>query len=127
MIRRPPRSTRTDTLFPYTTLFRSVAYLRVFPASRLVHRLASSRCVDKSDQTSGGWFEEESWRIGKRQGRIRGCRRIGSCAAVRCHHDAQGAAVVTAIEGHYPDHSRCGGGAVPARWLRSPGDRKSVV
>src|SRR3546814_20683036 len=26
MIRRPPRSTRTDTLFPYTTLFRSVLY-----------------------------------------------------------------------------------------------------
>src|SRR3546814_2284467 len=27
MIRRPPRSTRTDTLFPYTTLFRSLAVL----------------------------------------------------------------------------------------------------
>src|SRR3546814_7144677 len=27
MIRRPPRSTRTDTLFPYTTLFRSVSIL----------------------------------------------------------------------------------------------------
>src|SRR3546814_7604985 len=27
MIRRPPRSTRTDTLFPYTTLFRSVGRL----------------------------------------------------------------------------------------------------
>src|SRR3546814_10547545 len=27
MIRRPPRSTRTDTLFPYTTLFRSVRYV----------------------------------------------------------------------------------------------------
>src|SRR3546814_6089880 len=26
MIRRPPRSTRTDTLFPYTTLFRSQAF-----------------------------------------------------------------------------------------------------
>src|SRR3546814_3199365 len=26
MIRRPPRSTRTDTLFPYTTLFRSVGF-----------------------------------------------------------------------------------------------------
>src|SRR3546814_18730825 len=26
MIRRPPRSTRTDTLFPYTTLFRSRAF-----------------------------------------------------------------------------------------------------
>src|SRR3546814_12340289 len=25
MLRRPPRSTRTDTLFPYTTLFRSLA------------------------------------------------------------------------------------------------------
>src|SRR3546814_7231113 len=28
MIRRPPRSTRTDTLFPYTTLFRSKAATR---------------------------------------------------------------------------------------------------
>src|SRR3546814_5984922 len=28
MIRRPPRSTRTDTLFPYTTLFRSVQDVR---------------------------------------------------------------------------------------------------
>src|SRR3546814_10450067 len=31
MIRRPPRSTRTDTLFPYTTLFRS---LRAKPKKR---------------------------------------------------------------------------------------------
>src|SRR3546814_9694237 len=30
MIRRPPRSTRTDTLFPYTTLFRSTRNLRNF-------------------------------------------------------------------------------------------------
>src|SRR3546814_7570789 len=29
MIRRPPRSTRTDTLFPYTTLFRSPALLNI--------------------------------------------------------------------------------------------------
>src|SRR3546814_7343043 len=28
MIRRPPRSTRTDTLFPYTTLFRSMLPVR---------------------------------------------------------------------------------------------------
>src|SRR3546814_10562480 len=36
MIRRPPRSTRTDTLFPYTTLFRS----RVYPhrRGRVEHR-----------------------------------------------------------------------------------------
>src|SRR3546814_16544715 len=30
MIRRPPRSTRTDTLFPYTTLFRSIDLGRLF-------------------------------------------------------------------------------------------------
>src|SRR3546814_17163803 len=29
MIRRPPRSTRTDTLFPYTTLFRSATFERI--------------------------------------------------------------------------------------------------
>src|SRR3546814_9310254 len=34
MIRRPPRSTRTDTLFPYTTLFRSQAGLRHDAGSR---------------------------------------------------------------------------------------------
>src|SRR3546814_2781616 len=31
MIRRPPRATRTDTLFPYTTLFRSTPALRLPP------------------------------------------------------------------------------------------------
>src|SRR3546814_20860536 len=38
MIRRPPRSTRTDTLVPYTTLFRSLGVLlfAVFIASSLV-------------------------------------------------------------------------------------------
>src|SRR3546814_8175552 len=35
MIRRPPRSTRTDTLFPYTTLFRSNANGRSLSASDL--------------------------------------------------------------------------------------------
>src|SRR3546814_2030018 len=30
MIRRPPRSTRTDTLFPYTTLFRSYYVFTIF-------------------------------------------------------------------------------------------------
>src|SRR3546814_20676004 len=43
MIRRPPRSTRTDTLFPYTTLFRSLdplPFLFVFrnPAPRRITR-----------------------------------------------------------------------------------------
>src|SRR3546814_4909056 len=34
MIRRPPRSTRTDTLFPYTTLFRSSSYTVTLRADR---------------------------------------------------------------------------------------------
>src|SRR3546814_12560437 len=36
MIRRPPRSTRTDTLFPYTTLFRSVARRDTLDAFRFL-------------------------------------------------------------------------------------------
>src|SRR3546814_8026574 len=47
MIRRPPRSTRTDTLFPYTTLFRSIQHTdsrrpcaRGRYACRMSHRLA---------------------------------------------------------------------------------------
>src|SRR3546814_2895072 len=35
MIRRPPRSTRTDTLFPYTTLFRSKAPLQRYLAEKI--------------------------------------------------------------------------------------------
>src|SRR3546814_16348313 len=64
MIRRPPRSTRTDTLFPYTTLFRSVAVEALArqtaevayprqrhhhqPVEKLVHPLATQRylCAD---------------------------------------------------------------------------------
>src|SRR3546814_13201576 len=36
MIRRPPRSTRTDTLFPYTTLFRSLAVHAVQKSSERI-------------------------------------------------------------------------------------------
>src|SRR3546814_4895484 len=51
MIRRPPRSTRTDTLFPYTTLFRSEIEL-IWIEKRLEHwirfgRIASERIVSR--------------------------------------------------------------------------------
>src|SRR3546814_18406437 len=39
MIRRPPRSTRTDTLFPYTTLFRSFLHLGIRRQRELSHPL----------------------------------------------------------------------------------------
>src|SRR3546814_4955422 len=41
MIRRPPRSTRTDTLFPYTTLFRSSGR---WPAASRVARRQPNEC-----------------------------------------------------------------------------------
>src|SRR3546814_8903212 len=44
MIRRPPRSTRTDTLFPYTTLFRAVAPL-VAGHAAVVQRSGAGRAV----------------------------------------------------------------------------------
>src|SRR3546814_9727786 len=43
MIRRPPRSTRTDTLFPYTTLFRSTRSHRLSPPGNAALWLSSLR------------------------------------------------------------------------------------
>src|SRR3546814_3206797 len=43
MIRRPPRSTRTDTLFPYTTLFRSYVFTASLPPSVVAPAATSIR------------------------------------------------------------------------------------
>src|SRR3546814_16317323 len=45
MIRRPPRSTRTDTLFPYTTLFRSLGYKMIAEAKA---RYATTKPEDRN-------------------------------------------------------------------------------
>src|SRR3546814_9414089 len=39
MIRRPPRSTRTDTRFPYTTLFRSLLGIRLLSSTHRIDRV----------------------------------------------------------------------------------------
>src|SRR3546814_6728687 len=51
MIRRPPRSTRTDTLFPYTTLFRSTAVqdFEIVRLGRAVDTLAFAAQPDAVD------------------------------------------------------------------------------
>src|SRR3546814_15244646 len=47
MIRRPPRSTRTDTLFPYTTLFRSeLALLALVDLHRALRAVAGGQAPD---------------------------------------------------------------------------------
>src|SRR3546814_2944847 len=60
MIRRPPRSTRTDTLFPYTTLFRSVRrfgaayeYMIVLDADSLVSGRAMVQLASVMDRAPG--------------------------------------------------------------------------
>src|SRR3546814_18119330 len=44
MIRRPPRSTRTDTLFPYTTLFRSQLHLYTWPIFDMYNPIVFISC-----------------------------------------------------------------------------------
>src|SRR3546814_10594920 len=46
MLRRPPRSTRTDTLFPYTTLFRSSTVAAEFDD----HRRSWTRAIHRRQQ-----------------------------------------------------------------------------
>src|SRR3546814_1609783 len=54
MIRRPPRSTRTDTLFPYTTLFRSCRPPPRHPRSRRLHPWRSAPCSGRSSTRPRG-------------------------------------------------------------------------
>src|SRR3546814_8125672 len=74
MIRLPPRSTRTDTLFPYTTLFRSVPVRsadRPDPARRRQH--LSGRSRGRARRTSRGS------RRGGAGLAVRGLRRASPC------------------------------------------------
>src|SRR3546814_20083028 len=58
MIRRPPRSTRTDTLFPYTTLFRSrnskVSWTQVETGSAVTWKYPS--CVLNGEDSVGEFY-----------------------------------------------------------------------
>src|SRR3546814_20243848 len=74
MIRRPPRSTRTDTLFPYTTLFRSLA--RIVKRHRADDRMAEQVAGDLHPDRQ---FEE----VGRHPSRCRGLRAISFDVAAR--------------------------------------------
>src|SRR3546814_1437084 len=55
MIRRPPRSTRTDTLFPYTTLFRSPEYFRIDGCDKQFFRCDRLRASLSVDACTSNW------------------------------------------------------------------------
>src|SRR3546814_8314088 len=59
MIRRPPRSTRTDTLFPYTTLFRSRGPWGSVKVGHLVSVISFSRSHGRARAGSNGHRSEE--------------------------------------------------------------------
>src|SRR3546814_7087612 len=59
MIRRPPRSTRTDTLFPYTTLFRRVLFRSLVAASIGLPLLL--RNLQMPDEPSPQAEEDAAW------------------------------------------------------------------
>src|SRR3546814_5744539 len=93
MIRRPPRSTRTDTLFPYTTLFRSLDHgLR-----RLIARIGGTGFRDDTALDEYGLLERLAFKggsaphLGRGQAPLikgDGCRKPDGCRRLRLLKDA---------------------------------------
>src|SRR3546814_14019770 len=57
MIRRPPRSTRTDTLFPYTTLFRSLLRQHIHQLPNIAE--LEIALEDRADSLGFGFIDDE--------------------------------------------------------------------
>src|SRR3546814_137624 len=87
MIRRPPRSTRTDTLFPYTTLFRSGVDVEVGVVER--HH-GQAGAVD-ADAFAEHYVFERQRTHGNPQPRVAAAQLAGGQAAyafnVSCEHE----------------------------------------
>src|SRR3546814_9624203 len=71
MIRRPPRSTRNDTLFPYTTLFRS--------KDRKSDRLAG-RCAGVNEKPGDAFSKNDSQQGREARKGLISARRLATCA-----------------------------------------------
>src|SRR3546814_15097560 len=125
MIRRPPRSTRTDTLFPYTTLFRSCGHdylqLRRFLQISYEHRRGG---LHRIEQRAGGAGCDRCGR--DRRGRIGGdARGRGGCAG----GGARRATGATRLGGEIPrtDESQEGGEIACAERSEERGVREGWV
>src|SRR3546814_5443991 len=92
MIRRPPRSTRTDTLFPYTTLFRSAHLLH-----RLVERQAEDRlALDVRDVVAGFHAGAVGRRVVDRRDHLHE-------AVLHGDFDAEAAELALGLDAHVPE------------------------
>src|SRR3546814_1543898 len=82
MIRRPPRFTRTDTLFPYTTRFRSLSdnwirhvgdvaqkhatLLGGFPAEQRANRLCELNAIEQAENVCLTTVVQDAWARGQK-------------------------------------------------------------
>src|SRR3546814_7588143 len=90
MIRRPPRSTRTDTLFPYTTLFRSLE--KIIPARIQRFEIARAQSVNLAPVRATAMVAENRFGTGKVFAIVH--------ALILVHRDRGG---VAAVERRQPD------------------------
>src|SRR3546814_20244215 len=116
MIRRPPRSTRTDTLFPYTTLFRSAGrfagaafVIAQQKVARPVRRAACQRGRERIEFR--GCFADKLFVEVPRQ-----------MEAVAERSDTRDQFAIARPRGHFAEQPRgsCGIIAIPRVWPRAP-------
>src|SRR3546814_17458307 len=118
MLRRPPRSTRTDTLFPYTTLFRSFERGAVEPEADRVpgDHLHSPKLVDCYG--AGHGFSGLA--------PVRGIERVGghAKACLLSSRRTMGCGIDTRRVSHFSGQPRCRNApiaaAVPASTMEQP-------
>src|SRR3546814_16518332 len=100
MIRRPPRSTRTDALFPYTTLFRSLRdglrFALRFPIVSVALRQRATGQRDRIVEVEG--LGQELVRTAAE--RPRGARHVG--IGRNHHHRQPRMRVLDPVEQHHP-------------------------
>src|SRR3546814_20514139 len=119
IIRRPPRSTRTDTLFPYTTLFRSAGRPRRAEQAGREGPAGSRRCCGGA--AAGQWRRQRGLhdrqaarpQIGARAGRALRLRRAAAQLPVRQVKDQGKAGKEAEAEGKQGEGGGRGGCQAP--------------
>src|SRR3546814_5604252 len=76
MIRRPPRSTRTDTLFPYTTLFRSFGKGHLNTGNEVFKRRLRGGTEDEASDTGRGHQRDSNGRSEEHTSELQSLMRI---------------------------------------------------